>query len=1153
MALAHRAGRSHDPGVTDDHGLTRYAAGTYPCPSCLATADLDHGCPGCGLPPDPVAAEVVRLGHLIAKLADREQQLRRAHADARSELDDARTRRDELAALVAAAAHARRPPPPPPPAPAASPEGAAAPAEVSGRTVQTILFVLGGVLLGTGAIVFTAVAWTTFGIAGRAAILAAVTALVLAAPLVAVRRGLRGTAETFAMLGMLLVVLDGYAVWSVDLFGARDIAAATWTGLVCLAAAAVATGYARATRLTGPGYAALVLIQPVLPLLAAELRPDVTGWAYVWAAVAAVDLAVWWRLRGQRPGHRLLAWWLAAAAVAVAVALAAVAALVAGTPAVAAVAGGAVLAAAAPLAVLAWSTGSGVGRAVAAGGAVLAVVLATGRVAVLAAPDRQLLAAAGVVTVAAAAAAGAGRRWPRLHPGARIGGLVATGTVALVTVGAAMVHAAGAVAEAWWRAEPVTPPGWQVPVALVLLVAGVAALVPAGWREVTATGAALAALSAPVAFGLAWWTPVVADLAVAAALGVAAVLTRVARSAVTCAVAAAALSGHALLVGFATTAGTAAVLASLVLLGVAVAVLAATERPEVPAVRPVIGRGFLLVGLLAVPGAAAAALAAAGADRVWPPRAALAATVLLVAAVALARRLAPGFVSTAAAAVHVTTPVAIVGGLAEGPEVVGVYAAGALLVLGALGWLRRPARVLWWLAARAPAAVVVFGATAAPVVLVLLGPYEWLSNVWRGAPSGSGVTATAAATAVSPGGAAAPVALTLVAAAAVLAGRALTGRWAVGIVGGLLVAPAALLVALAELGPPWPVVPAVSLLLGLAALLGAAMPGPGQRLTGTVPELITGYGLVLAGAGLAGALPTRWSTLVGLVAALAVAVLIGLAGRREGARVAGWVAAVALAVLLAVAATRAADLPFTSAALAVLAAAAVALAVSGARRAWRAEAVGLEAASHAAAAVALALSASGAGRAAVVAALWGVAVGLRALWPGEKVRGRAGRAVAAVGVEVLAWWLLLASQQVTTVEAYTVPAAAAAGGVGALVLRARPAVGSWVAFGPALAAGFLPSLYASLVDPMPLRRLLLGAVAVAIVVLGAARRWQAPVLIGGAVVVVVAVRELALVWQLLDAWIPLTAAGLLLVGLAATYERRRRDLARLRHAVRQMT
>jgi hypothetical protein len=134
-----------------------------------------------------------------------------------------------------------------------------------------------------------------------------------------------------------------------------------------------------------------------------------------------------------------------------------------------------------------------------------------------------------------------------------------------------------------------------------------------------------------------------------------------------------------------------------------------------------------------------------------------------------------------------------------------------------------------------------------------------------------------------------------------------------------------------------------------------------------------------------------------------------------------------------------------------------------------------------------------------------------------------------------------------------VPVGVAAAVVGVLVLRSRPEVSSWVSLGPALGAGFLPSCYAILADPVPLRRLLLGAAAVAVVIVGATQRWRAPVLVGGGAAILVAMRELTLVWRLLDTWIPLTIAGLLLVALAATYERRRRDLARLRAAVGRMT
>ncbi|RQW83722.1 SCO7613 C-terminal domain-containing membrane protein, partial [Micromonospora globispora] len=73
------------------------------------------------------------------------------------------------------------------------------------------------------------------------------------------------------------------------------------------------------------------------------------------------------------------------------------------------------------------------------------------------------------------------------------------------------------------------------------------------------------------------------------------------------------------------------------------------------------------------------------------------------------------------------------------------------------------------------------------------------------------------------------------------------------------------------------------------------------------------------------------------------------------------------------------------------------------------------------------------------------------------------------------------------------------------------------------------------------------------VLAGAVRRWQAPVLLGSATLVPLALHELARGLDLLPRWIFLALGGLALIALAATYERRRRDLARLRILVRRMS
>jgi CHASE2 domain-containing sensor protein len=84
------------------------------------------------------------------------------------------------------------------------------------------------------------------------------------------------------------------------------------------------------------------------------------------------------------------------------------------------------------------------------------------------------------------------------------------------------------------------------------------------------------------------------------------------------------------------------------------------------------------------------------------------------------------------------------------------------------------------------------------------------------------------------------------------------------------------------------------------------------------------------------------------------------------------------------------------------------------------------------------------------------------------------------------------------------------------------------------------------------RRLLLFVGALLVVIAGAVRRRQAPLVVGGAVLTIVAVHEIVLVWDLLPRWIPPAVGGLLLVGLAITYERRLRELGRLRAAVSRM-
>ncbi|MER7272335.1 hypothetical protein ABT344_29035, partial [Micromonospora carbonacea] len=355
----------------------------------------------------------------------------------------------------------------------------------------------------------------------------------------------------------------------------------------------------------------------------------------------------------------------------------------------------------------------------------------------------------------------------------------------------------------------------------------------------------------------------------------------------------------------------------------------------------------------------------------------------------------------------------------------------------------------------------------------------------------------------------------------------------------------------AAAGAPWPVVPAVLLGIGVAALLAAALARPRPLLVAvTVP-----VGLVATVAGLVGLLATRAGTLTGLGTLVVAAVVAAVAGRTGVARLAGALVAVGSATGFAVTAARAAGLPLRGASFAVLAVAVLVLVAAALPAADRLRGRVLDVAAQAVALLAVLLAVGSPRYAAAVCVLWGAAVGLRLLRRGEPVGWRWAFAGVAGGSELLGAWLLLVAGGVVLLEAYTLPAAGLALAAGAVALRTRPGLNSWLALGPGLVAALLPSgvsvLFAP--DPQPWRRLLLGAGALAVVLAGAARRWQAPVLLGGVTLVLLALHELARGWDLLPRWIFLAVGGLALIGLAATYERRRRDLARFRAAVGRMS
>ncbi len=457
----------------------------------------------------------------------------------------------------------------------------------------------------------------------------------------------------------------------------------------------------------------------------------------------------------------------------------------------------------------------------------------------------------------------------------------------------------------------------------------------------------------------------------------------------------------------------------------------------------------------------------------------------------------------------------------------------ALLAAQPAAWLLLPADL-----ADGAAGVAVLAATALADVLVLLvlrpvlrpvalvlaaltggaGALLGVVLAWGGAPVDSwGATAVLAATAAaavgllhrSPPVPALPAPERTAATAAGVAAAALGGSLGQLGVGGAVVA--------AGLG---------LVLLTLAAPARAAGPLLGGLLAGGTVLSLAGAA-VLADAGSAG--PLALLVLAG--AAPAVLAAVGRPRVRPQATAAA-LAAPALAVLVA---HEGGLLDPVPAGLLLALAGATAYAVAALRTGAPEElAAAVTGTLAGLAAAALAAEAQAWGQVAVDLAVVGAAAGSWAV-----VSGRRPVAVLAVADLVAAGWIAAAGAEIRTPEVYTLPAA-----VGLLLLAVpalRAGAASWAAEGPATAVALLPAALVAVAEPTAVR--LAGAVTAAVVltVAGTLTHRQAPFVVGAGALVLVVLGRLAPYAPLVPRWVTLATAGLVLLVVGATYERRRQQ------------
>ncbi|MEU6624426.1 hypothetical protein ABZ926_27120 [Streptomyces litmocidini] len=308
-------------------------------------------------------------------------------------------------------------------------------------------------------------------------------------------------------------------------------------------------------------------------------------------------------------------------------------------------------------------------------------------------------------------------------------------------------------------------------------------------------------------------------------------------------------------------------------------------------------------------------------------------------------------------------------------------------------------------------------------------------------------------------------------------------------------------------------------------------------------------GLASAGSAVALALDVRGATFAALGVVLALLTGVAVLGT-DARRVVSAVGAVlaATGLVFAVAAAGGFEDRWTALALLLVPAATAALG-SGAPRPV---ALAVEVAGGSVGLLALGIAASRPAFLALTLALGGVIAAATAVRP---ERRRFASWTAAV-LFLLATWVRLAVWDVTAPEAYTLPVSVPALVVGYLRRRRDPEASSWTAYGPGLAVTLLPSLPAAWVDPEWARPLALGVAALGVTLLGARFRLQALLVLGGAVLALDGLHELApYVVQVVGAlprWLPPALAGLLLLAVGATYEQRLRDARRLRERLGRM-
>jgi len=829
------------------------------------------------------------------------------------------------------------------------------------------------------------------------------------------------------------------------------------------------------------------------------------------------------------------------------------------------------------------------GSDIAAAAVTVAIIASLARTAHWLNPDQWMFQSAVAVLVVSIGIRALPPDWRR---GAAVGLGIAAAAIGAVAGYYALLGGLRALAtpgELWSNRLPdmaaaVTPYGWQVPAALVVLAIAAAVALPRPHNyDLAAAAIVLATLGAPAAMEWAWWAPIILGLAMSTCYSVAATVAIDARAGYARLAVAIAVGIHALLASLVMLWTTAATLAMLALLAAVLAGLSAafTRLHALDGLPPpghleVVG-GTGVVGALVMAPAAVAAYAADGGSEADPI---LTVTMLsifgLLGVLFLWRNYLAGYLGWGTVGIAVSSTGVAIAALIFGSPA-GVYAAAAALLVVLAELLRANvhsteraemirevrrragprrwrvgeeflARSRWpshpgsMAAAGAAVPAVIALVSVAPALgAALIRPYDSLRAVWQGPPPPLDL----------------PVDHTAVLSAALLTIAA--GIAAVGFGGGMTRAVSVVVPGLAltmlimpvSLRLPWP----SSVLAGLGVftlcMLSVALTLPpavddatrGVRAARVAVLLI---GLIGGGAGLAGALATPGMTIFTFAGAVFVGLTAALWGRMQRARILGWLGGALAAQLLVLSVSLRVGSPPEWAAFAVLAVGAalitsVVLLPRFAKEESLAEASAIEWAGYTAGIIAVALAAQAPLNVAAILIGWGCILSMAAIRAERPELQQRLLFYTAGGSALIALWLLRFNAdpaQQPLPEGLTLPLAILAFVVGLHQLQQRPELGSWAAYGPALIAGFGPTIALVIVPvPSPLRIVALLAGGITVLIWGSAKQQRAPLAIGAAVTTIVAFDALITAGQI---WLAIGIAGIVVLIIGASEEGRRR-------------